>query len=181
MAHRATNEFGVTVPVTVRDFTKTFHGIAIQTRDGNIVGRIQGWNPTVGSREGVHIYELNVQSYGRPIDYVPGKESARQITCTRVETWGEEIETIFGQSIDSGSAPVGLGATNPATEWRDLCDQTQPFEIREVWQRGTNRYRIWTYRGCWFNELSHDEYSAEGDPTVRTSVTVNYVVRHLSN
>ena len=181
MAHQASNTYGVTVPTTVLDLTKTFHGISVQTANGNIVGRIQGWNPTTGSREGIHIYELNVQTWGRPIDYVPGKESGRQISCTRVEVWGEEVETVFGASVDQDFQPEGLAANNPTVEWRDLCDQTQAFECREVWQRGRNKYRIWTYRGCWFSELTKDEYGAESDPTVRVSVTMNYVIRHLSN
>lgn len=176
----AINDFGVTTPTTVLQTTKTYHGISIQTRDGNVVGRIQGWTPTYASREGIHLYELNAQTWGRPIDYVPGKESGRQITCTRAEVWDQEIETVFGESVDQGFQPVGLSATNPTIEWRDLCDQTQPFEVREVWQRGLNNYKVWTYRGCWFTEISKDEHAAEGDAVVRVSVTMNYVIRHLT-
>jgi len=175
------NEYGVQVQPYVAPNTKTYHGIGIQTRNGNIVGRIQGWSPTFASREGIHIYELGPSSWGRPIDYVPGKETGRQITCNRVEVWDQEIETMFGQSVDQGFAPTGLSGNNPQTEWRDLCEQTQPFEVREVWQRGLNRYRVWTYRGCWFSEITRDEQGAEADGVTRVSVTMNYVVRHQSN
>lgn len=187
--HPAANTFGVQTgaadQTVVLDMTKTYHGISIQVgangAAGEIIGRIQGWNPTFASREGIHIYELNSQTWGRPIDYVPGKESGRQITCTRVETWLSEVETIFGASVDQGFAPVGQGRDNPTVEWSDLCDQTQAFQCNEVWMRGNGNHRVWTYRGCWFTEKTLDEFGAESDPAVRASVTINYVVRHLTS
>lgn len=180
----AENNYGVAVnPQTVFDLTKSFHGIAIQI-GANIIGRIQSWNPTFAAREGSHIYELNRETWGRPIDIVMARETGRSISCDRVEVWNGEIERSFGTNADPSflSAVVGAGRNgNDATEWRDLCEQTHPFACSEVWNRGILHYRAWDYRGCWFTSKSLGELSSEGDAIVRASVEMMYVIRHGDN
>ena len=48
----AANEFNVTVPITEVTLTKTYHGISIISGSGQIVGRIQSFQPTAYARDG---------------------------------------------------------------------------------------------------------------------------------
>jgi len=162
----ATNDFGVTTPSTVLDTTKTYHGMAIMLEGGDVIGRIQDWNATFGARAGVHLYEVNRNTAGRPIDYVPGIESGRSIAVTRVEVWNDELE-------------VALKAAT--SEMIDLADQTSPFEVIEsLYQGSTSPYRSWTYRGCWLASKSLESFTAEGDFKYTSSAEINYVIRTKS-
>ena len=76
---------------------------------GNVVGRIQSWNPTGLSREGDWIYELNNRTWGKPVDYVPGRATNFSVTATVAELWFKEIE-------------VQLGLTAEGTQFNDLIE-----------------------------------------------------------
>ncbi|EHM1384171.1 hypothetical protein KFS98_003658 [Salmonella enterica] len=158
----ASNGYGVTSPSLALDMTKTYHGVSITLPNGGIIGRIQDFNPTFASRSIVPLYELNRQTVGRPIDNIPGIESGRSISITRVEVWDDELE-------------IALAAAE--REWIDLCEQTKPFSIIESMFRGNSKYRAWSYDGCWFASKSLDSFSAEGDMKVSASAEINYVIR----
>ena len=150
--------------------TKTYHGIVIKANGTTPVGRISEYTPKFMARTLTPVYELSASTFGRPIDYVPSKEEGREITCSRVEVWNEEYEIAFGAT---------------SSEWRDLCDQYQPFSIHESWQYGGTSpsgagqdYRTWIYSGVWIASKDLDAFSSEGDAIVKASVTMNYVVRH---
>lgn len=165
----AANEFGVTVPAISLPMTKTYHGITILSESGQIVGRIQNFNPVFASREGSHIYELNAETWGRPIDYVPGKETGRTITCSRVEVWTEETEIAFGNANDV--------ARSGGVEWQDLCEQTQSIVIQEALFKSNVRYRAWEYLGCWFKSKAFEGYQAEGNAKIVANCEFAYVTR----
>lgn len=158
----ASNDYGVQVQPVALNLTKTYHALSIQLANGTIIGRIQDFNPTFAQRAGSHVYELNRQTTGRPIDYVPGIESGRSISCTRVEVWSDELEVALAEA---------------ESEYIDLCDQTKPFEIIESLFRGSSAYRAWRYKGCWFADKSINSYSAEGDMKTIATTTINYVIR----
>jgi len=145
---------------------KSYHGITIEV-GGNVIGRIQSWNPTGLAREGNWIYELSNKTWGKPVDYVPGKATGFSVSAKVAELWFNEIE-------------VQLGLTTSSTQYNDLIDQDFPFTAREFWFRGSASYRVWTYVGCWMTDRNEDEYSAEGDGKVIANFTFNYVGRRMT-
>lgn len=142
--------------------TKTYHGVVIVV-NGNVVGRIQNWNPQMYTREGSHVYELNNLTFGRPVDYVPSINTGYTISASRTEVWYEEFEIALGY---------------PAV-WADLIDQDQPFACEEYIFRGQTVYRSWLYRGCWFQDKNQDAFDAQGDAKVKVNATINFVSRTL--
>lgn len=140
---------------------KTYHGITIVV-EGRIVGRIQGWEPKMFSRGGAHVWELNHLSFGRPVDYVPGKGDGYSISANRAEMWDDEFELAVGF---------------PAV-WSDLLDQDRPFTINEYLLKGNAIYRSWTYHGCWFGTRTEERFEAESDsPKVMVNAEIFFVSR----
>jgi hypothetical protein len=142
--------------------TKVYHGVSITTGNNNIIGRIQSWQPDSYTREGVHLYELADLSFGRPIEYVPGKATGFTIAVTRAEVWESEMEIAFG-----------FGST-----FDDLIDQTRPFSVKEFWIKGNSGYaQVWDYKGCWFTGKNIDAITSDGDGVTKISATLAYVSR----
>lgn len=142
--------------------SKTYHGATIVVND-KIIGRISSWNPQVYSRPGTHVYELSYRTYGRPIDYVPGRSEGYTASISRTEVWNEELEIT-----------LGFGAV-----FADLADQDRPWTTHEYLFRGYDVYRLWKYSGCWFQDKNEDAYSTDGDSIVRLTATVAFVSRVL--
>ena len=139
-----------------------YHGGSIVV-NGNVVGRITAWQPAGAyNREGAHIYELNQKTWGLPVDYVPGRVTGFNITWTRNEVWGQELERTLGYAPNV---------------WNNLTDQTFPFQAKECLFRGSTAYRVWLYKGCWFTEKNPVEWSAEGDGIMNVSCNMAYVSR----
>lgn len=162
----ATNAFSVrTTPI---DFTaagapttKTYHGFSIVV-NGNIVGRVESWQPQMFSRQGQHVYELNHLTFGRPVDYVPGVNQNYTVTASRTEVWGQEFERALGFK----------------TAWSDLIDQDRPFQVYQYIYKGRDIYQIWVYSGCWFQEKNEDPFQANSDNVrVMVNCTIAFVSR----
>ncbi len=147
--------------------TKVYHGVSIVagTAGAGIVGRIQSWQPTAYNRDGVHLYELANISFGRPVEYVPGKSTGYTIAVTRAEVWSSEMELAFGF----------------ATVFDDLIDQTKPFTVREFWLKGSASYHTITYNGCWFTEKNIDALTVDGDGVTKISANLAYVSRKVDS
>lgn len=143
---------------------KTYHGLTINLESGATIGRIRSWNPNVMNREGTHLYELNVQSYGRPVDYVPGIATGFTVAMTRAELWQVEIE-------------VATGLTTFDEVWADLIDQTRPFRLNETIYRGNSMYRQWQYLGCWFRSRNEAAADAQGDGIYVVDAEIAFVQR----
>jgi len=142
--------------------TKVYHGVSITTGDNNIIGRIQSWQPDSYTREGIHLYELADLSFGRPVEYIPGKATGFTIAVTRAEVWNSEMEIAFG-----------FGST-----FDDLIDQTRPFSVKEFWIKGNSGYsQVWDYKGCWFTGKNIDAITSDGDGVTKISATLAYVSR----
>jgi len=162
-----TNAFGIDVKpldFTVPDAptTKTYHGASIVV-GGNIVGRITSWQPSGAyTRDVAHVYELSHVTWGRPVDIVPGRATGFQVSFTKVEVWFQELEIALGY---------------PAV-WNDLTDQDRPFTAYEYLFRGATLYRVWQYRGCWFNERTEDAQTSDGDGIFKATCTMSYVHRN---
>jgi hypothetical protein len=169
----STNNFNVK-DVTALEYTKddalttkVYHGVSIigGLKGTDVIGRIQSWQPDAYTREGVHLYELADSSWGRPVEYIPGKATGYTIAITRAEVWNAEMEKAFGFE---------------GTFIHDLIDQNRPFSLREFWLRGTAEYHIWTYRGAWFQSKNYDALTSDGDGITRISGTIAYTSRMLT-
>jgi hypothetical protein len=141
--------------------TKVYHGVSITAGDNNIIGRIQSWQPDAYTREGIHLYELADVSFGRPVEFVPGKATGFTIAVTRAEVWQAEMELAFGFD----------------TLFDDLIDQNRPFTVQEFWFKGTVYSQVWTYKGCWFTGKNIDAITSDGDGITKISATLAYVSR----
>lgn len=150
------------------DYTKqgtptvmTYHGGSIVV-NGNIIGRINSWQPAGAfNREGNHVYELNNNTWGLPVDFVPGKATGFNITFTRSEVWSQELEICLGYG----------------NVFSNLTDQTFPFNAIEYLFKGNVVYRQWSYNGCWFMEKNYDAWTADGDGIIKVNCNMAYVAR----
>jgi hypothetical protein len=136
----------------------TYHGMSI-AYNSTVIGRIKEWTPKSYSRDGTFIYELNMYTWGRPVDYVPGKMGEPSISFTRVEMWEKEIEK-----------ELGYGKL-----WVDLMDQNTPFSVFEHLYKGTVPYRVWEYLGCWFRNKEYSGYSGDGDGIISVDCEIAYI------
>jgi hypothetical protein len=163
----ATNSAGVTT--TPIDFTNAYaptlqlyHGGSIVV-NGNVIGRIDSWQAAGAyTREGVHVYEVNGDTWGKPVDYVPGRATGFNITFTRSEVWEYELEKTLGYG----------------NVWQDLTDQNYPFTAVEYLYRGSVPYRSWHYYGCWFTEKTPSAWEAAGDGILKVNCGMAYIRRH---
>jgi len=162
----ATNAFGVNVaPLDYTapgaPTTMTYHGCAIVC-NGNIVGRVQSWQVSgAKNREATHVYELNSNTWGKPVDLVPGKTTGYTIAMAHIEMWNAELELAFGY---------------PAV-FADLSDQDRPFTLLEYLFKGQTLYRAWNYLACWLTAMNNEQYTAEGDAKITCTADITYVTR----
>jgi hypothetical protein len=143
--------------------TKVYHGVSISSGDNaSVIGRIQSWQPDSYTRDGIHLYELANISFGRPVEFIPGKATGFTIAVTRAEVWESEMELAFGFSL-----------------FDDLIDQNRPFSVREFWIKGnaTSGSQVWDYKGCWFTSKNIDAITSDGDGVTKISATLAYVSR----
>jgi len=141
--------------------TMSYHGAAICVQ-GNIVGRIQSWNPEGAyNRDGEHVYELSRVTIGKPVDYVPGKITGLTVSFARTEVWGQELELALGFN----------------SVWADLTDQTRPFIVQEFLFKGNDPYRIYQHNGCWMKTKNPEGWTADGNYIFKVSGQLAYVSR----
>ncbi len=153
---------------------KTYHGASIENENGEIIGRIQSWNPTTNySRVGTHVFELNSKTWGKAVDYVPGIQAGGMISMSRFEVWGQEVERAM------------MGDDAVKQPWASLIEQIKAFTIHEYIFRGEGGslqvYRHWLYTGCWFQERNESAFEAENDGRITAESTIAYVNRVLLN
>jgi hypothetical protein len=153
--YTATNQAGLLT-------TKVYHGVSITSGDNaSVIGRIQSWQPDSYTRDGIHLYELADISFGRPVEFIPGKATGFTIAVTRAEVWESEMEIAFGFDL-----------------FDDLIDQTRPFSVREFWIKGKSGIsQVWDYKGCWFTSKNIDAITSDGDGVTKISATLAYVSR----
>lgn len=113
------------------------------------------------SRDGTPVYELNHLTFGRPVDYVPSRNTGYELTINRVEVWDQEFEKALGYP----------------SVWADLIDQNKPFTLQEYLFRGSSVYRVWLYSGCWFKTRNEASMTAEGDAKTIAEGTLAFVSR----
>lgn len=154
-------DYGKSAQLNETTSTMTYHGGSIVV-NGAVIGRIQEWNSSGAyTREANHVYELNGNTWGLPVDLVPGRATGFNVSWTRNEVWTQELEVT-----------LGYGAV-----WEVLTDQTYPFEANEYLFRGASPYRQWGYKGCWFTAKTPSAWSAAGDGIMQSSCEMMYVSR----
>lgn len=149
---------------------KTYHGACIVVNNA-VVGRIQSWEPENYTREGTHVYELNCNTWGHPVDYVPGKSTGFTIALSRLEVWNSEYEIAMNLIQDTNSA------------WASLAEQTAPWTIDEYLFKGkqTSPYKQWKYTGCWLQNRNESAWTAEDDAKITVTSTIAYINRTKVN
>lgn len=160
----ATNTYQVTsnsLDYQQRGDSISYHGACLVV-NGNIVGRVQSWQPDGAyNRDGEHVYELNKNTIGLPIDYVPGKSTGFTVSYARIEAWEQEFEIA-----------LGYGAT-----FATLADQTRPFVVQEFLYKGVQPYRVYQYSGCWFKSKNPEAWTSDGNYIHKVSGQIAYVSR----
>jgi len=141
--------------------TMMYHGGTI-VANGKIIGRINNWQPAGAyTREATHIYEVNKETWGLPIDIVPGRATGFNVTFVRTEVWSQELEIA-----------LGYGAT-----WSNLTDQNYPFTAMEYLFKGDTVYRSYSYLGCWMTEKNPEAWASDGDGVFKVSCNMMYISR----
>ena len=161
----ATNKFHVDRATAPIDFdapyapvVQTYHGFSLNV-DGATLGRFTTWTPQQLDRVVTLTRELNPRTFGQPIDAVPGISNNFTVSFGRIEVWNEEVEKVFGEE----------------DIYTLLLDQTRPFAIDEVYQRGNQIYRRYRYLGCWFSSKNVSAFEAEGDAIIRVDGEITFV------
>jgi len=126
--------------------SKTYHGLSVIV-NGNVIGRVQSWQPGARTRTVTHKWELSANAFGRPVDLIPSKAEGYTISMSRTEVWDAELERVCGWG----------------TVWRDLIEQQYPFVFTEELYKGTELYRSWDYPSCWFTSYSDEGAQVDGD------------------
>lgn len=166
------NKFGIVTPSldygTRRGYTPeamTYAGLtlAVGGQDNAIkaIGKIQSFQRDAATRTITQKWELNKDTYGRPVDQVPGKADGYSMSLERIEIWEQEFEIAMGFPF----------------VFADLMDQRWAFDLYEYRYRGNELYRLWKYPQCWINSLSDGQPSADGDGIYQASATLQYLPR----
>jgi hypothetical protein len=166
----ATNTVGAQAGLV--DFTQPYTPTTMMTHggtivvNGNIIGRINNWHAAGAyNREGTHVYEVNYNTWGVPVDYVPGRATGFNLTMTRSEVWDQELELTLGYT--------GL--------WNNLTEQTFPFVAQEFLFKGALPYRTWSYFCAWFTEKNPSEFSAESNGLYQVTCGMAYISRRRTS
>ena len=140
--------------------TKSTHHIVVRV-NGQVVGRIQSLAPRQ-NRPVTKIFELNRWSTGRAVDQIPGVVETDQIDITGMELWTNTLE----QALGASGAPLS-----------HLADQTDPFNIDEVWYYPDGSMRTRTYYGCFLSDINPEAMTGDGNKVYRKTATVHVLGR----
>lgn len=156
---------GVYSPLTARipqtpGGTKHTHAVMIRV-NGQTVGRIASFAPRQ-NRGVTKIFELNSRSTGRAVDQVPGVVETDEIEVQGMEVWTKPFEEAIGASGD------------PMTH---LADQTDPFEIHEVWTYPDGHIETVVYYGCLLGQSNPEPLQGDGNKVYRKNATIHVLGR----
>lgn len=167
----STNQYGIISPSL--DFearkgyvpeSKIWHGLSIAVGNGANrvqVGRLQSWNVDAMTRQVTQKYELSAETFGRPVESVPGRAEGYSISVQRVELWENELEKALGYP----------------DVFADLMDVRWAVDLYEYLYKGKSLYRLWKYPVCWMNNLQEIEKGADGDGIITASASFTYLPR----
>lgn len=133
------------------------HALTIRAR-GQTVGLIQTWN--VAQNRAVNMtFELNSATSGAPVERTPGNMGGLSIAVTRYDLYTKKMEQAFGTA-----------------DFTMLADQTEKFQVREVWRNPDGSIETFVYLECYFSNIGRN-ISSTGDRLVMVNATVEYLRR----
>lgn len=132
------------------------HALTIRAK-GQTIGLIQQFSPANQSRPLSYIYELNAATSGEPVERAPQNLSGLSINIDRYDLYNKKMETVFGTA-----------------DFTMLTDQTEKFQIREVWKNPDGSIESWVYLECQFSSIGR-RISVTGERTVMVSAVVEYL------
>lgn len=144
--------------------TKIWHGLSIAVGSGNNqrqVGRLQTWTPDAMTRTVTQKYELSAETFGVPIDSIPGRAEGFTLSTSRVELWGNELELALGYP----------------DVFSTLMDMRWAVDLYEYLYKGKELYRLWKYPVCWMNNLQEIDKGADGDGIITATANFTYLPR----
>jgi len=132
------------------------HALTIRAR-GQTIGLIQQFSPTNQSRPMSMLYELNVTTSGEPVERTPQNLSGLSINVDRYDLYNKKMETAFGTA-----------------DFTMLSDQTEKFQVREVWRNPDGSIESYVYLECMFSSIGR-RISVTGERTVMASAVIEYL------
>lgn len=137
--------------------------LAVGGADGQYkaIGRIQSFQRDAMTRTLTQKRELNKDTFGRPIETVPGVADGYTMSLERLEIWEQEFEIALGFPF----------------VFSDLMDQRWSVDIFEYRYKGDTLYRLWKYPNCWISSLSDGQPSSDGDGIYQASASMTFLPR----
>jgi hypothetical protein len=132
------------------------HALTIRA-NGQTIGLIQNFSPAPQVRPAAYVYELNTATSGEPVERAPGNLSGLEVTVDRYDLYTLKMETAFGTA-----------------DFSMLTDQTDKFQVREVWQNPDGSTESYIYLECIFTNLGR-KFMATGDRIVMCNATLAYL------
>lgn len=132
------------------------HALTIRAR-GQTVGLIQQFSPVNQSRPNSMIYELNATTSGEPVERAPQNLSGLSINIDRYDLYSQKMETAFGTA-----------------DFQMLSDQTEKFQLREVWRNPDGSIESYIYLECIFASLGR-RISVTGERTIMASAVIDFL------
>ena len=121
--------------------------------NGATVGLIQNFTLSQ-ARTVQRVFEINADSNGDAVEIVPGNLDDLSIQIDRVELYARALENYFG------IADAAM-----------LTNQTEPFELHEVYFKPDGTSYGYKYEGCWFTNTGRT-CPAEGARLVTRNATI---------
>ncbi len=134
------------------------HALTIRAR-GQTVGLIQNFNVAPQSRPLSYLYELNSTTSGEPVERTPQNVGSLSIQVDRYDLYNKKMETAFGTA-----------------DFTMLSDQTEKFQVREVWKNPDGSVETYVYLECMFSNIGR-RVSVSGERTIMASATIEYLKR----
>lgn len=132
------------------------HALTIRAR-GQTIGLIQNFNPANQSRPLSYVYELNTLTSGEPVERTPQNVGGLSIAVDRYDLYASKMEVAFGTA-----------------DFTMLSDQTEKFQLREVWRNPDGSTESFVYLECQFSSLGR-KFSAVGDRIVMVNAVIEYL------
>jgi hypothetical protein len=96
------------------------------------------------------------------VDQIPGVVGTDQIEIIGMELWTQTLEQVLGAS----STPLA-----------HLADQTNPFNVDEVWYYPDGSIRTRTYFGCFLSDCNPEAMMGDGNKVYRKTATLHVLGR----
>jgi len=138
--------------------TRMSHALTIRAR-GQTIALIQNFSPDPQTRPTNYVYELNVATSGEPVERTPQNVGGLELTVDRYDLYTKKMETAFGTA-----------------DFTMLSDQTEKFQVREVWRNPDGSIETYVYLECLFTNLGR-KMTSTGERAVMVNAKIGYLKR----